>query len=195
MKPRNRYLYLKAALRCVDSAGNPVQPLCLHMICPDAILFFKAKEYRADPFYFLNRRKLIVFPVQTDDYTIIDDCYNANPVSMKSSLLVLADALGRKVAILGDMGELGAKEQELHREVGSYAASLDIDRFLVVGPLAKNIADGILAEYPNADVVCYDSLQEILHDLDGQLQKGDTILVKASHFMHFEKLVEQLTGK
>ena len=133
--------------------------------------------------------------VQTDDYTIIDDCYNANPVSMKSSLLVLADALGRKVAILGDMGELGAKEQELHREVGSYAASLDIDRFLVVGPLAKNIADGILAEYPNADVVCYDSLQEILHDLDRQLQKGDTILVKASHFMHFEKLVEQLTGK
>ena len=114
---------------------------------------------------------------------------------MKSSLLVLADALGRKVAILGDMGELGAKEQELHREVGSYAASLDIDRFLAVGPLAKNIADGILAEYPNADVVCYDSLQEILHDLDGQLQKGDTILVKASHFMHFEKLVEQLTGK
>ena len=66
MKPRNRYLYLKAALRCVDSAGNPVQPLCLHMICPDAILFFKAKEYRADPFYFLNCRKLIVFPVQNN---------------------------------------------------------------------------------------------------------------------------------
>ena len=124
--------------------------------------------------------------IEAKHYTIIDDCYNANPVSMKSSLLVLADALGRKVAILGDMGELGAKEQELHREVGSYAASLDIDRFLVVGPLAKNIADGILAEYPNADVVCYDSLQEILHDLGRQLQKGDTILVKASHFMHFE---------
>lgn len=133
--------------------------------------------------------------IEAKHYTIIDDCYNANPVSMKSSLLVLADALGRKVAILGDMGELGAKEQELHWEVGSYAASLDIDRFLVVGPLAKNIADGILAEYPNADVVCYDSLQEILHDLGRQLQKGDTILVKASHFMHFEKLVEQLTGK
>ena len=129
------------------------------------------------------------------DVLVIDDCYNANPVSMKASLDVLAQADGRKIAVLGDMGELGAKEQELHREVGSYAASLDIDRFLVVGPLAKNIADGILAEYPNADVVCYDSLQEILHDLDRQLQKGDTILVKASHFMHFEKLVEQLTGK
>ena len=133
--------------------------------------------------------------VQTDDYTIIDDCYNANPVSMKSSLSVLADALGRKVAILGDMGELGAKEQELHREVGSYAASLDIDRFLTVGPLAKHIADGILAEHPEADVICYENLQELLHDLDHQLAKGDTILVKASHFMHFEKLVENLTEK
>lgn len=133
--------------------------------------------------------------VQTDDYTIIDDCYNANPASMKSSLSVLADAIGRKVAILGDMGELGAKEQELHREVGSYAASLDIDRFLTAGSLAKNIADGILAEHPRADVICYENLQELLHDLNRQLQKGDTILVKASHFMHFEKLVENLTGK
>ena len=133
--------------------------------------------------------------VQTDDYTIIDDCYNANPVSMKSSLSVLADALGRKVAILGDMGELGTNEQELHREVGSYAASLDIDRFLTVGPLARYIADGILAEHPEADVICYENLQKLLHDLNRQLVKGDTILVKASHFMHFEKLVENLTGK
>ena len=93
------------------------------------------------------------------------------------------------------MGELGAKEQELHREVGSYAASLDIDRFLTVGPLAKHIADGILAEHPEADVICYENLQELLHDLDHQLAKGDTILVKASHFMHFEKLVENLTEK
>ena len=126
------------------------------------------------------------------DNQIIDDCYNANPVSMKASIDVLSNAPGRKIAVLGDMGELGAKGQELHREVGSYAASLDIDRFLVVGPLAKNIADGILAEYPNADVVCYDSLQEILHDLDGQLQKGDTILVKASHFMEFPEIVKRL---
>ena len=133
--------------------------------------------------------------IQTDDYTIIDDCYNANPVSMKSSLSVLADALGRKVAILGDMGELGTNEQELHREVGSYAASLDIDRFLTVGPLARYIADGILAEHPEADVICYENLQKFLHDLNRQLVKGDTILVKASHFMHFEKLVENLTGK
>lgn len=132
--------------------------------------------------------------VQTDDYTIIDDCYNANPVSMKSSLSVLADALGRKVAILGDMGELGDREKELHREVGTYAASLDIDRYLAVGPLSAGLADGILEVHPEADVVRYDSLQELLHDLDRQVQKGDTILVKASHFMHFEKLVERLTA-
>ena len=64
MKPRNRYLYLKAALRCMDLTGNPGQSLCLHVIRPDAVLFFKAKEYRPDPFYLLNRSKFIIFPVQ-----------------------------------------------------------------------------------------------------------------------------------
>ena len=56
--------------------------------------------------------------IETERFTIIDDCYNANPVSMKASLEVLQDGLGRKVAILGDMGELGAREAELHGQVG-----------------------------------------------------------------------------
>lgn len=130
--------------------------------------------------------------VRTEYCTVIDDCYNANPMSMKSSLGVLADALGRKVAILGDMGELGPDEAALHREVGEYAGTLDVDRFLLAGPLSRNIADGLLTVHPEADVICYDSLQELLHALAGELQKGDTVLVKASHFMHFEKIVEAL---
>ena len=60
--------------------------------------------------------------IEAKHYTIIDDCYNANPASMKSSLDVLAYADTRKVAILGDMGELGADELAMHREVGAYAA-------------------------------------------------------------------------
>ena len=63
--------------------------------------------------------------LETGKKTIVDDCYNANPVSMKASLDVLQDALGRKVAILGDMGELGKDEVEMHREVGVYAAARD----------------------------------------------------------------------
>lgn len=66
--------------------------------------------------------------IETEKRTIVDDCYNANPVSMKASLDVLQDALGRRVAILGDMGELGNDEVEMHREVGVYAASRDIDK-------------------------------------------------------------------
>lgn len=133
--------------------------------------------------------------VTTEHYTIIDDCYNANPMSMKSSLGVLKDALGRKIAVLGDMGELGMQEKELHYEVGTYAAELDIDRFLTVGPLCRNLADGIRAQNPQADVRWYKDLLGLLADLDKQVQSGDTVLVKASHFMHFEKVVEALSEK
>ena len=79
--------------------------------------------------------------METDRYTVIDDCYNANPVSMRASLDVLADALGRKVALLGDMGELGADEVEMHREVGEYAVSKDIDVLLCVGDLSAHMAN------------------------------------------------------
>ena len=65
--------------------------------------------------------------IHTENYTIMDDCYNANPVSMKASLDVLSTALGRKVAILGDMGELGTDELALHYTVGEHAAGKNID--------------------------------------------------------------------
>ena len=133
--------------------------------------------------------------IDTDKFMIVDDCYNANPMSMKASLDVLQDGLGRKVAILGDMGELGMQEKELHYEVGTYAAELDIDRFLTVGPLCRNLADGIREQNPQADVRWYKDLLELLADLDKQVQSGDTVLVKASHFMHFEKVVEALSEK
>lgn len=130
--------------------------------------------------------------INTEKYTIIDDCYNANPVSMKASLEVLQDGLGRKVAILGDMGELGTDEAQLHYEVGEFAGTLDIDSCICVGPLCRNLADGILSVNQQMEVHCVDSLQELLKQLPGLVQPQDTVLVKASHFMHFEKIVEKL---
>ena len=79
--------------------------------------------------------------IHGEQVTIIDDCYNANPVSMKGSLEVLQDGLGRKVAILGDMGELGEDEVQLHRGVGEFAGGLDIDKCICVGPLCENLAE------------------------------------------------------
>jgi UDP-N-acetylmuramoyl-tripeptide--D-alanyl-D-alanine ligase len=131
--------------------------------------------------------------LHTEKYTIIDDCYNANPVSMKASLGVLQDALGRKVAILGDMGELGPDEAQLHHGVGEYAGGLDIDCCICVGPLCENLADGIEEINPQMQVIRVENLMQLLAQLPELVQADDTILVKASHFMHFEKIVEKLT--
>lgn len=130
--------------------------------------------------------------IETEDYTIIDDCYNANPVSMKASLSVLQDGLNRRIAILGDMGELGENEAALHREVGEYAGALNIDGCICVGPLCKNMVEGIRSVNPHMYVHHTDSLDELLKQLPQLLCKGDTLLIKASHFMKFEHLVAKL---
>ena len=131
--------------------------------------------------------------IETKDYTVVDDCYNANPVSMTASLKVLHDALGRKVAILGDMGELGENEKQLHAEVGKEAGKQDVQLLICVGPLSTFMAESARKVNPQMEVVHVDTLEEALKVLPQYLQKDDTILVKASHFMHFEKIVEVLT--
>ena len=75
--------------------------------------------------------------------TIIDDCYNANPVSMKASIDVLAAAPGRKIAVLGDMGELGENEQELHAMVGEHFEGKGIDALFAAGALSENLAQAV----------------------------------------------------
>lgn len=130
--------------------------------------------------------------IETKDYTIIDDCYNANPVSMKASLEVLQDGLGRKIAILGDMGELGAAEDSLHQEVGQFAGECNIDQVICVGTLSRHLAQGVREQNPDMDVLHFDEREELLTVLPSLIQKGDTLLVKASHFMQFDQVVAAL---
>ena len=131
--------------------------------------------------------------IETDNYTVVDDCYNANPVSMKASLKILGDALGRKVAILGDMGELGENEQQLHEEVGVAAGQQGIQMLICVGALSEGMAKAARETNPQMEVIHKQTLEEAIDSLPQYLKQGDTILVKASHFMHFEKIVEVLT--
>ena len=133
--------------------------------------------------------------IETEDFTIIDDCYNANPVSMKASLEVLQDGNGRRVAILGDMAELGEKEAELHSSVGSFAGTCRIHKLIGVGPLCEELVAAAKAENPGLDAVHYDTLEQLLENLEKEVQKGDTILVKASHCMEFGKIVERLKSR
>ncbi|TAH72875.1 MAG: UDP-N-acetylmuramoyl-tripeptide--D-alanyl-D-alanine ligase [Anaerolineaceae bacterium] len=129
--------------------------------------------------------------IHHDKWTIIDDCYNANPVSMKAAIDLLAMADTRKVAILGDMGELGKDEKELHKEIGAYLATKKLDTIICVGKLSANMYDGAKELLPdNSDSLFhFETQDELINALPNLLITGDTILVKASHFMGFDKIV------
>ena len=129
--------------------------------------------------------------IETDRFLIVDDCYNANPMSMKASLDVLKDGAGRRVAILGDMGELGENEVQLHAEVGEHAAQCGIDVCICTGALSANIAKEA-RKNPQLTVIEEPDRDSLLAHLDSYVKTGDTILVKASHFMQFEKVVAKL---
>ena len=131
--------------------------------------------------------------IEANGITVVDDCYNANPVSMKASLKVLNDAETRKTAILGDMGELGEEERQLHEEVGAYLGTLDIQTAVCIGPLAAHLAEAAKKVKPQMQIFTAGSVEEAMEHLSEWICKGDTILVKASHFMHFEKIVDALT--
>lgn len=123
--------------------------------------------------------------INTKSLRIIDDCYNANPNSVKASIDTLLNFEGRTVAILGDMKELGADELKLHYNTGKYAREKGIDLIISVGELARELAKG-------ADGMWFESVKRLEEALPSLLQKGDTVLVKASHSMHFEKITEFL---
>lgn len=131
--------------------------------------------------------------IHKDGITIIDDCYNANPISMKASLDVLSKAPGRKVAVLGDMGELGTDEKQLHAMVGEYFAGKGIAQLYCMGPLSAEIAAAVEKCSKETRVHYYKEKSDLIHDLMKEKKTGDTILVKASHFMGFPEIVKALT--
>ena len=123
---------------------------------------------------------------------IVDDCYNASPVAMKASLDVLKDAKGRKVAILGDMFELGEDEEALHAQVGTHASDCGIDFLICAGERSRFIAEAAFEAGGGGEVLQIPTLEALLDTLPSLVQEGDTILVKASHGMHFEQVVKRL---
>lgn len=131
--------------------------------------------------------------ISTDSLLIIDDCYNANPVSMKASLDVLAMADTRTVAILGDMFELGANEKELHAECGEHAVEKEIDVLICIGKLSKNTADGA-KKIPTKKTRIYyfETKDDFFKSAQTLLKRGDTVLVKASHGMNFPEILKHL---
>ena len=131
---------------------------------------------------------------------VINDVYNANPVSMQASLKVLAERGGEKtIAILGEMYELGESAVEGHREVGRAAASLGIKELITVGPLAKEIAWGAkISGFPPSKLHCCDSCEQAASQAQTLIEKfgpGTWLLIKGSRGMKMERVSQQLAAK
>ena len=131
--------------------------------------------------------------LQVRNMIVIDDCYNANPVSMKAALNLLLNAKGRKVAILGDMFELGEKSNQMHAAIGAYAEEKGIDVILCTGENSRFMYDAAVERNDGSKNIRYFAdREELLKSLPGLLEPEDTILVKASHGMGFDMVVETL---
>ncbi|MGP1366888.1 MAG: UDP-N-acetylmuramoyl-tripeptide--D-alanyl-D-alanine ligase [Schwartzia sp. (in: firmicutes)] len=123
-------------------------------------------------------------------YTIINDAYNASPASMAAALTTLAEtARGRRVAVLGDMLELGAIAREAHRRVGEEAAAAGVALLLTCGVLGQEIAVAARAAGVSEVHACR-SHEEAGTLLKEKIQPGDTILFKGSHGMQMDKLID-----
>lgn len=124
--------------------------------------------------------------------TIIDDCYNANPSSMRAAISSLSTLEGRKVALLGDMFELGEESDNLHREIGEFAARCGIDCLICCGQKAECIYKGLISTGAEIEAWHFPLKGALLNVLPSLIREGDNVLVKASHGMHFEDLVQAL---
>ncbi len=114
--------------------------------------------------------------------TVIDDTYNANPASMRAAIDVLAACPGKRVLVLGDMGELGADAEILHAEIGQYARAARLDGLLTLGEMSRAYAGER-----------YDTPEQLADALRPQLDNTTTVLVKGSRFMRMERVVALIT--
>jgi len=124
---------------------------------------------------------------------VINDAYNANPTSMRAALATLADieSEGRRIAVLGDMAELGSLTELAHFSLGEVAARSGVDLLVTVGDRARHIADGALAAgMETRSVRPCTGVEEASEVLDDLMVAGDVVLVKASRCMELERIVE-----
>jgi UDP-N-acetylmuramoyl-tripeptide--D-alanyl-D-alanine ligase len=130
--------------------------------------------------------------IDTGELTVIDDCYNANPDSVAASLRALCSLPGRRVAILGDMNDLGPRSNALHRETGRLAAELGVDCLICCGERAEMIYKGFISAGREAEGYHFPFKDALLERLPGLVKPGDAVLVKASHSHNFGVIADAL---
>ena len=135
-----------------------------------------------------SRMRVLRLP---EERTVLDDCYNANPQSVTAALEILAKTdCAQRVAVLGDMGELGDLTAQAHYNMGALAVMLGIDLVIAIGTHAAKIAEGV--ECSGGEVQHFATKEEALPTIRAQLTPQTAMLIKASHAMRFGQLVEAL---
>ena len=129
----------------------------------------------------------------TGHIVLIDDCYNANPNSMMSALTSLSPLPYRRVAILGDMLDLGDLSEQLHHGIGVFAAECGVDLLLCSGIKAAFIYEGYLSA-GGSEAQYHPEKSDLIAAISNTIEKGDAVLVKASHGMNFDELLPLLSG-
>jgi UDP-N-acetylmuramoyl-tripeptide--D-alanyl-D-alanine ligase len=119
--------------------------------------------------------------------TLIDDTYNANPDSVRAALAVLARAAGRKIFVLGDMGELGAAARDLHGRIGVEARAAGVDTLVAMGEFSTYSVAAF-----GAGARHFEKIEELVAEVEGLLAPGDTMLIKGSRFMQMERVVKRV---
>lgn len=120
---------------------------------------------------------------------VIDDSYNANPMSLRAAIQVLTQAKGKKILVLGDMGELGIEAPKMHAEMGAEARELGVDKMYALGELSSYA----VKEF-GAGAQHFQSIEELLAALKKDLAADSTVLVKGSRFMKMERVVKELVS-
>ena len=162
-----------AALACVWAVGVPLS------MARERLSSFEAVPLRSEV-------------VQCHGVTILNDCYNANPLSFARALETLRDLqVQRKIAIVGDMLELGAYAPSAHQAIGRLATQLGIDAVMAVGEYAHEVAQGV-REGRSDGVTTYRTVPELIQQLPGMLQQGDGLLVKGSRKLNLERVTDFL---
>jgi len=131
-----------------------------------------------------------------DGYTLINDAYNASPLSMRAAVDTLTDvAAGRKIAVLGDMLELGEISEPAHRQIGGYAAEKGVSGLFTFGGQAAYIAEGARQAGRQPDYIgTFDNMETLVQKLRAFLRAGDTVLIKGSRGMRMERVCKALQG-
>ncbi len=162
-----------AAIACAWSLGVPLS------IVKTRLLSFEAVPLRSEL-------------LRCQGLTILNDCYNANPLSVARALETLRTLKARRrVAIIGDMLELGTYAPSAHQAIGRLAAQLGIDAIMAIGQYAECVAQGVRETRANG-VVTYQTVQALLEHLPMMLQQGDGVLVKGSRKLNLEQVTEFL---